>query len=253
MMQSKRNLFLWSVLAAIVYWNTVNVFSAAPQIGTITFLLGGADEIQIQHQAETNWTGIMLNSSVFESDIIKTQTECRCEVKLTDGSIIRIGENTTFQFTKAAIQKNQQNFQSELKRGQVWANLSQRKSKKKGFRIKTPTAVCAVRGTIYRVDADTMHTTTCLVYDGAVDVGPTSFWGQAIQKSTKTLEPQQVSGPQQIPGPFEVSLDQWIQIVKGFQIQVRADGKYTKSKFDEKTDAQLDWVQWNLNKDEMAK
>jgi hypothetical protein len=237
---------LSGVVVLILFSINVLLSDIGFEVGRITFMLGGADQIQVQHKDDSLWNAAKLNNPVYEGDIVKTSQECRCEVRLNDGGIVRIGEKSVFQFTSAALQKNQ-NAKSELKQGQVWANLSHRKSKQKGFQIKTPTAVCAVRGTIYRIDADT--STACLVYDGAVDVGPTSFWGQPIKRTGKSLEPQQVPRPRQVPGPYQVSLDEWIQIVKGFQINVRADGKYEKKKFDEKKDAQLEWVQWNQDLD----
>ncbi|HQG45285.1 MAG TPA: hypothetical protein PLG50_06480, partial [bacterium] len=65
--------------------------------------------------------------------------------------------------------------------------------------------------------------------------------------------PQEVSGPKQIPGPFEVSLEQWQQIVRGQQIVVRKDGKFAKSPIDEKSDAADDWVKWNKQLDAKAR
>jgi hypothetical protein len=46
-----------------------------------------------------------------------------------------------------------------------------------------------------------------------------------------------------------VSLDQWVRIVAGQQIEVRADGKYYKSKIDNQIDQKDDWVAWNRQRD----
>jgi hypothetical protein len=48
-----------------------------------------------------------------------------------------------------------------------------------------------------------------------------------------------------VPGSFEVSRDQWIQIVAGQQIEVKADGKDYKSKIDQQSDQEDEWVKWN--------
>ncbi len=220
-------------------------------IGTISFLLGAPNDVQIKHKDQAAWQAAKLNMAVLSADILQTKQESRCEVKLVDGSVIRIGENTLFEFTEASISKSSKNVKAELKKGQVWSNLTKVKSEKEGFQIKAPTAVCAVRGTIYRIDADS--TTKCLVYDGSVYVGPTGLWGSPIRRDTKSLEPMQVPGPQQVPGPYEVSLEAWVSIVKGFQIEVRADGKYASSRFDERKDSQLDWVRWNQERDAMVR
>jgi hypothetical protein len=212
-------------------------------IGTVSFIIGAPGDVTVQHDGESEWHHVALNDPVRDADRMKTKEESRCEVKLTDNSILRIGENSEFEFTAVAIEEKMKNVKTQLIKGNVWSNLKKRKADNRGFQIKTPTAVCAVRGTIYRIAADS--TTSCLVYDGAVDVGPSTFWGQTVQPRSKSLEPVEIPGPTQVPGPYEVSLDEWISIVKGYQIRVRADGRYAKSVFDAEKDAQLNWVKWN--------
>jgi hypothetical protein len=215
-------------------------------IGKINFILGGQDDISILRAGRSDWQNARLYSSIYNGDQIKTQAETRCETKLTDRSIIRIGENTTFSFAADQLGKN---IAAEIKTGRVWANIS-KLSIRNSFRVKTPTAVCAVRGTIYRIDADS--STKVMVYQGSVDVGP--LWAvksdTAQSREQKTFQPpHQVQGPVQVPGPFEVSLDQWVRIVAGQQIEVRADGKYYKSKIDNQIDRKDDWVAWNRQRD----
>ncbi len=224
---------------------------AGEQIGQISFILGGSNDIQVQHSGHSTWEAAKLKMPIFDGDLLMSKTESRCEVKLTDGSVVRIGENTKFHFTKVNISKKQREAKAEVTAGHVWVNLPPDKSQKNSFQIKAPTAVCAVRGTIYRVDADS--TTKCVVYDGAVSVGPVSFWGKDMPRTPPIVKPQPVPGPQQIPGPYEVSLEQWQQIVKGYQIVVRRDGKFAKEKTDETKDSQSDWVRWNKEMDSLLK
>lgn len=217
------------------------------RIGKVTFLLGKDKDVQIQHKNLAVWQNIKLNSSIYSQDKIKTAGESRCEVTLEDKSIIRIGENTIFSFVESSIDDYKKSVRSELKQGRVWLNINNAQKANDEFQIKTPTAVCAVRGTIYRIDCDSA--TTCLVYDGKVEVGPLQNWGIQTPEPSNSLQPVQVPGPFEIPPPYEVSLDTWVQIVKGFQIVVRPDGKYAKSMFDEKKDTAQDWVAWNKARD----
>jgi hypothetical protein len=246
------NMYKWMcmiLLAGMLIWSGVS--TAAKPIGTFSFILGGPKDVTVKAKGGTTWSPAKLGLAVNDGDLIKTLKESRCEIKLADKSIIRIGEETEFEFTSASITSQQRNVKGDLKDGQIYLNLNAKTSSKSQFQIKAPTAVCAVRGTIYRVDADS--TTNCRVYDGIVDVGPTSLWGQPIKREGKSLQPYQVPGPSRVPGPYEVSLDQWVQIVKGFQITVRKDGKFDKSPFDAQKDATDDWVKWNKQRDEMVK
>jgi len=232
-------------------WVVKSIADQEKEIGKVTFLIGTAGDVQIQHKESDTWQNAKLFCSVFNADKIKTASESRCEVTLEDKSVIRIGENTLFSFIETSIDRYKKNVKSELKKGKIWLNINNLPNNDEDFRIKTPTAVCAVRGTIYRIDSDS--STKCLVYDGKVEVGPVQNWDQTLQQQPKSLKPVEIPGPYQVPPPFEVSLEDWVEIVKGFQIIVRPDGKYAKSKFDQQSDNALDWVKWNKERDLQTK
>ena len=219
-------------------------------LGKINFILGRPDEVHILPQDQDEWRQARLYAPVFNGDKVNTKQESRCEIKLTDFSVIRIGENSTFQVNKNLAKTGGE---SRLSVGKIWLNIKSLFDKEQ-FAIKTPTAVCAIRGTILRIEADS--STNIAVYEGAVDVGP--VWGaseqlkQQQEKQTKSLKPFEVPGPYEIPPPFEVTLDQWIRIVQGYQIEIRRDGKYAKKKIDEAEDQKSDWIKWNQMRDESA-
>ncbi|HNY93051.1 MAG TPA: hypothetical protein PKM23_16125, partial [bacterium] len=93
----------------------------------------------------------------------------------------------------------------------------------------------------------------CKVYDGKVEVGPVTKWSTSMPRETRSGPPQQVQGPVEVPGPFEVTLEEWQQIVRGQQIVVRKDGKFAKSLFDQRADSTDEWVKWNKELDAKAK
>jgi hypothetical protein len=224
----------------------------APKVGIITFILGAPGEIELKHKDDAKWHAVNLEMDVLAGDVIKTKAESRLEIKLIDDSILRIGENTELEITEALIENRTKKINSTLKRGRIWANVTKLKGKNGEFQIKAPTAVCAVRGTIYRMDADTA--TTVLVYDGSIHVGP--LWEAAVspqEERPRNLRPVEIPPPQQIPPPYEITLDEWIEIVKGFQITVRPDRKYAKARFDEEEDNDLEWVRWNKQRDQILR
>lgn len=224
------------------------VLSDDQSVGRVNFLLGDRNDIKVHHQGETSWQSARLFTPVYNGDRFRTLSESRCELKLQGKGLIRIGENADFTFKH---DQQQGKSSSILKSGRLWASVKGLFSRQK-FLIRTPTAVCSVRGTIYGIDADS--STRILVYDGAVDVGP--VWmapddsTQTEQQMPKVNQPVEVPGPTEVPGPFEVSLEQWVRIVTGYQIEVRADGKYNKTKIDQKTNTDDDWVKWNKTRDE---
>lgn len=222
------------------------VYTAEEPIGTLNFMVG---EVSVKPQNYVTWKNIKLYAHIRNHDQIKTGEESRCEVKLTNGSVVRIGENSSFNFTQKPQHKGSTFFNSLLNWGRIWVNVPLQKDGDR-FHINSPTAVCAVRGTIYAVDVDS--TTRISVYDGAVDVGPASLPNsRKTPPPSKSLQPSEVSGPQQVQGPHEVTLDEWIQIVAGFQVEIFANGKYTKTKIETDPNQDSDWKRWNLNRDKL--
>ncbi len=229
------------VITGFVRWDDTS-------IGKINFILGGMNDVTLMRAGQSSWQNVKLYSAICNGDQIKTNKQSRCETKLNDKSIIRIGENTTFAFHENQLNKN---IRAEIKSGRIWAYVKRLRIRS-NFQVRTPTAVCAVRGTIYRIDADS--STRILVYQGSVDVGPVgTVQGDTSRSQEQRIfqPPHEVPGPTQVPGPFEVTLDQWVRIVAGFQIEVRPDGKYHKSKINQQIDKEDDWVKWNRQRDEL--
>ncbi len=231
--------------------------SFAPQtqpevLGKITFVLGSTGDVRILHVNKDVWIPAKTKMPVYAGDKINTQAESRCEVKLVEGSVIRIGENTRFDFEKSLVSSKKRNFEASLSQGKIWANIVSLVWGGEKFEIKSPTAVCAIRGTIYSIDADS--TTRVAVYDGQVEVGPTQALREQLRQMPRpTGRPQQVPGPTQVPGPYQVSLEQWVRLVKGYQLEVRANGRYAQSPINQQSNLQNDWVRWNLERDREAK
>ncbi len=221
--------------------------SLPEKIGAITFVLGKSGEVRVLRVKQDLWMPAKTKTPIHVGDKLNTQAESRCEVKLTDGSVIRLGENSTFDFEKSLVSRNKRSFDASLSQGKIWANIVSLVWGEK-FEIKSPTAVCAIRGTIYGIEADS--TTRVSVYDGQVDVGPTQALRDQLQQTPRPAgPPQQIPGPTQVPGPYQVSLEQWVRLVKGYQLEVRPNGRYAQSPINQQRNLQNDWVQWNLARD----
>ncbi len=221
---------------------------AIHKAGTITFFIGAPGDITVRHAAEDTRFPVSLKMEVLRGDVVNTGAESRLEITLLDRSILRIGELTELEINEAVFEKRSKKVDAKLKKGKIWANVSKLSGRNDEFQVTAPTAVCAVRGTIYRIQADSA--TTVLVYDGSVNVGPTWKGARTPEEAApRGLQPVEIPAPYEIPPPYEVSLDEWIEIVAGFQISVRADRKYAKSRFDAEADAALEWVRWNRDRD----
>ncbi|RME88777.1 MAG: hypothetical protein D6767_09600 [Candidatus Hydrogenedentota bacterium] len=121
--------------------------SAAP-IGKIVFLKG-----QVFVQNNKQWTPARIGSFVFKQSKIKTLFHSKAVVEFIDGSKMAVKSSTLVSLTKFIQQGNSSYVLSDLKRGGIYVLLSKvrEKKKKRIFRVRTPSAVAGVRGTIEEV------------------------------------------------------------------------------------------------------
>jgi hypothetical protein len=254
MLRRRKNFGFGLAVALLIFagFNSLGLrfFPSTTAIGKINFILGRESDVTIQRANDARWFPAKLKMPVAQGDQIKTAAESRCEVKLNDGSVIRIGENSLFDFEQANLSKAAKQIDASLKRGRFWANVIKLLGGQDKFEVKSPTAVCAIRGTIYRMEADS--TTRVAVYDGEVDIGPSPALQQQLQQQPRMPGPPvRIPGPTEIPGPYQVTLEQWTRLVQGYQLEIRGDGRYAKAKIDTTAEAQLDWIRWNKERDRL--
>lgn len=234
------------------------LFSApdAREFGKISLPLG---QVQVQSQGTGEWERALPNRKVYVGDVVRTLAKSRCEITLSTGGKVRIGADSELELNEASVKPMEKTYKANLRKGNAWVSAKAAFGEKKNVSLRTPTAVAAIRGTVYRTVAGEDESSV-LVYDGKVDVNqPANVEkeetapkpGQpGFQKPQFKLGPvEEIQAPTEVAGPYEVSLEDWITLVKGMQINVRKDGKYSMFKFDQSADADLDFVKWNQELD----
>ena len=228
------------------------------EFGKVTLPLG---RVQVQKGGTGAFKKAMPRMPIHEKDIVKTLAKSRCEITLVGGGKLRIGQNSELEITEANVKPMEKNFGATLKKGDVWVAAKAAFGEKKNVAVRTPTAVAAIRGTKYRAKAGEDESSV-LVYDGKVDVNAAKNVIDARNQQMRQGGPQggaapkfklgpvtEVQAPTQVAGPYEVSLEDWVSLVEGMQINVRKDGKYSMFKFDQDADDGLDFVKWNKEQD----
>ncbi|MBN2857405.1 MAG: FecR domain-containing protein [Candidatus Delongbacteria bacterium] len=210
---------------------TKEFMESMKEVGEIDFRLG---ELKVRNRAKIG--DLDEEDKVFEKDTLITGSESRCEIKLSDGSLIRLNEKTKYIIDKYEQSSGNIAFSGYLVSGESWTNVNKTGSEKKDFNVRSPIAVAAVIGTAYKMNADG-SLTEISVLDGQVNVDLEKEKKSELKIEPKTektgsLAPKQSMAPKQIPGPYEVTLTEWISIVKGEKISIRNDGKYNKTKTD---------------------
>ena len=231
-----------------------NFIIAQQPFGKITLPLGKVDV----STAENKWSRAKPNQPVFEGNVIRTQVKSRCEITLTGGGKVRIGEQSELELNEADVKPMAKSFNANLKKGNVWVSAKAAFGEKKNIAVRTPTAVAAIRGTKYRAKAG-HDESSVLVYDGKVDVNQAKNYIEERKEKRKGLAPKntpfklgpvtEIKAPTQVSGPYEITLEEWVTLAEGMQINIRKDGKYSMFEFDQSADGDLDFVKWNKEQD----
>ena len=192
----------------------------------------------------------MVNTDVAGGDEVRTYQESRAELELTELDLVRMAPQTRILINKLYEEKKarKREVSVDLQEGDIWANLGGDLGDL-DFKLQTPRAAAAITGTVLRVGIDDDSTTQFKVYSGEVRVTNAP---QRTDLQPKTIQPRQVPGPYEIPGPREVSLSEWLYIVKSMQtISIDKKGNVSSMGNFSETDReeQSQWVRWNMSQD----
>jgi hypothetical protein len=229
-------LFTIALCSAVSFVNADMVAKVASLEGTV----------QVMKKGATDWKNARPGMPLEVGDEIYTQAESFAEIRYTIGTVLRMDEKTKLTLESSS----DKTIKSKSAIGTVWINMRKLVSTGKEFEVSTPTAVAAIRGTVYNMSTAADSASDVSVFEGKVAVGPSDDLKKKLdqekKKAAKTEKPVEVPGPEEIPGPYEVSLEQWRTIVAGQKIVVRTDGKFAQEKFDAKAAAQKAFIKKNL-------
>jgi hypothetical protein len=217
------------------------VAAAPAPAGSVTFLAGEATRTSGGRSEK-----LAVGKPVHQGDVLETQKRTRLEVKLADGSVVRLGPSSRAEVLAAAFGKtaDDRNVSTKLLVGKVWANVAKAVGGEQRFEVRTENAVAGVRGTTFRVDAATDKSVVVKVYSGTVAVA-----GGAIPRPEhKGGKPER----KQIPGPKQVTREQWEKIVTAMmEVRVAADGTPGEpERFALASPGEDEWEEWNRSRDQ---
>ncbi|MEW5848087.1 MAG: FecR family protein [Myxococcota bacterium] len=231
---------------------------AAGVAGKVTFIKGGAQ----QGQSEKGpFKPLRRNDDVREGAWLKTAGDGRLEVKLADGSLVRLASGTTLKLGEAKADKAQEPAagQSKLTAGKMWASVTKAVGSESKFAVRTENAVAGVRGTTFRVNAEEDGSTLVKVYEGAVAVSNAPIVEKQKAAGGGKKGPIDFKNRTQVAAPFqEVSKEEWEKIVgQMMSIRVAKDGTQAEpTEFTAENDAaseeEKEWIAFNQERDKEA-
>jgi hypothetical protein len=222
--------------------------AAGPQrAGTVSFVAGEATR-----SAGGTTEKLAQGAEVLEGDVVETGSRCRIELRLADSSVVRLGPRSRLSIDRAtpavraaAASPEDRRFSAKLFLGKLWANVAKAVGGEARFEIETENAVAGVRGTTFRVDAARDGSVAVKVYGGTVAVT-----GARVPRSAHDGSAQ-APARREIPGPSEVTREQWERIVTSMmQVRVSASGVPGKAEaFAVAVGGKDPWEAWNRSRD----
>ena len=185
------------------------------------------------------------NTLVFPGDILQTDSDGRAEIIINRESVVRMKENTRLSLSEFGDKEKKKGKTAvDLKSGTIWTKVKKFVGKISRFECSLPTAIAGVYGTVYQTSVAQDSTSEVKVYQGEVSVK-----GNPEEKPSSIGEIVEVTGPAEIQGPREVTLDEWVRIVKSMQkVTIGKDGAPSNvTTFKRKPSSS--WEQWNENRD----
>ncbi|MBD3393811.1 MAG: LysM peptidoglycan-binding domain-containing protein [Chitinivibrionales bacterium] len=209
--------------------------------GVVTFVEGKAYLLGGGNKAKRM---LSVNTVVAPGDTLVTGPGGRVELIVNRESVVRMRANTRLAITALRDNAGKKGATSMgFSVGTVWAKVRKLAGKASRFQMQLPTAVAGVHGTVYQASVAADSSAEVKVYTGAVAVEGHSQKGGAAGGAVS-----EVAGPQEVPGPHEVTMEEWVHIVRAMQkIAIDRDGGASgPESFAKVAD---EWEKWNEQRD----
>ena len=137
-----------------------------------------------------DWKKLQVGKKVVENDVVRTELESEADIAAVDGSILKIIEKSTVQFTVDSADGAKKLVIIDIGKGKVHFDIQKQKNRE--FKFKTGTATAAIRGTAGFVGSVNGKMVASLK-DGKVDVVSNSGKTSSIIKNQTVLVDEQGS------------------------------------------------------------
>lgn len=138
----------------------------ARPVGKISFLIGN---VQIKNGG-SSWQSVRIGTRVTDKSKIQTGFNGKAVVTMNNGSRITVGKATLIGMEKYATGKYGSQTNVNLRIGSITASVSKRNKGRNYFRVRTPTAVAGVRGTVEHISYLPDRGTEVTLIESAADV-----------------------------------------------------------------------------------
>ncbi len=131
---------------------------SAPAAAVTVYVSG---DVQVKRYGEGKFSALSVSDMLYGGDVVKTGKESMAGIVTKGGAEVRLNADSSFEVSREGKLREM----LRLTFGQLWTRMLTKMSK---LNVRTPSAVCAVRGT--EADIEQRSLLTVKVYEGHVDV-----------------------------------------------------------------------------------
>lgn len=198
---------------------------------------------EIKRKGAREWRPLRLGFTVKGGDSIRTGFGGRVEVKVGSRRVFRVAEVTELEIPQLEeTKKGGLRALFKLTLGRFWGGLIRPLKKLSGdkFRVSTASATIGVKGTRFGMDYDPKtKVSRLLVLDGAVAAVPPGDEDRLVE----------VEAPREIPGPQEITEEEWLLLARKNQKIVIRPGEAPRVEPITDEDLEDEWVRFNQERD----
>ena len=184
------------------------------------------------------WRKLKVGGLVGQGDAVRTGAAGRLELKMPDGSRVRMGASSKVTLKRNHFIRDKRSVTLSLWLGRLWAKVTKRVGGERSFAVETQNAVAGVRGTSFSVVADADLSAVVRVYTGTVGVKK----NQGYSKRKRV----------QVAGPKRIDRKQWEEIIATSmkQVKITQIGDIRPAEDFEDSGSDLEWAMWNKERDQ---
>jgi len=201
-------IFTVELLSLLVLTIPKNVFAEKT---TIAIVVDSRGDVKLNTPGQPV-QDMTVGMEVAEGDSITTGAKAYVKLIRTDSSIIKLNEETQFDVVPA-ITGEEKGSVFSIKSGKLFMNVFKEKEVSKKVLIKTPAAVCMIRGTQIYVSVSESGESTFILLSGSADVFNDSGTVQMNEGSRVTAQPNYPPSP---PSEFYPgTIERWDEQIEG--------------------------------------
>jgi hypothetical protein len=111
-------------------------------------------DVEIYDEGKSSWNPLEFGATISFGDSVRTQTESQVEITFNDDNTVKLDENTTVRVKQSVDSAGNAIIDLFNGGGMVLSNIINLAGGNDRYRVSTPTAVAAIRGTFFSVYFD---------------------------------------------------------------------------------------------------